>query len=107
MPLSARCIRISDNSPVKAKLFDSNIIQNENAIHSDVFKCTLLRRTSPKVNCLHPTYQGTKCARRALATWFITSFHTAPLPMVNGKNVNVMLERCFYNVRVGKKSLRN
>ena len=59
----------------------------------DVYKWTILKRTLPEVKCLHPT-----SSRREMCMWSVSSLiyhkfsHGAAFYMLDGKNVNVMLE---------------
>ena len=66
--------------------------------YCDVYKWTLLRRTSPEVKFLHPT-----SSRREMCTLSVNDVnnhkfsHGAASYMLNGKNVNIMLEFLFHN----------
>ena len=61
--------------------------------YCDIYKWTILKRTSPEVKCLHPT-----SSRRELCTLSVSNViyhkfsHSATFYTLNGKNVNVMLE---------------
>ena len=61
--------------------------------YCDVYKWTILKRTSPEVKCLHPT-----SSRRGMCTLSVSNViyhqfsHGAVFYTLNGKNVNVMLE---------------
>ena len=61
--------------------------------YCDAYKRTILKRTSPEVKCLH-----SMSSRRELCTPSISHViyhkfsHGAAFYMLNGKNVNVMLE---------------
>ena len=61
--------------------------------YCDVYKWTILKRTSPEVKCLHPT-----SSRREMCTLSVSNViyhklsHGAAFYTLNGKNVNVMLE---------------
>ena len=61
--------------------------------YCDVYKWTILKRTSPEVKCLHPT-----SSRRVMCTLSVSNViyhkfsHGAAFYTLNGKNVNVMLE---------------
>ena len=61
--------------------------------YCDVYKSTILKRTSPEVKCLHPT-----SSRREMCTLSVSYVvnhkfsHGAAFHSLNGKNVNVMLE---------------
>ena len=61
--------------------------------YCDVYKWTILKRTSPEVKCLHLT-----SSRRCMCTLSVSNViyhkfsHGAAFYMLNWKNVNVMLE---------------
>ena len=61
--------------------------------YCDVYKWTILKRTSPEVKCLHPT-----SSRREMCTLSVSSVinhkfsHGAAFYTLNGENVNVILE---------------
>ena len=82
---------ISDNSPVRKNHFDSNRMRMQG--YCDVYKWTILKRTSPEVKCLHPT-----SSRRKMCTWSVSNViyhkfsHGSAFYTLNGKNVNIMLE---------------
>ena len=85
---------ISDNSPVRKSYFDSNIIYRMRMQgYCDVYKWTILKRTSPEVKCLHLT-----SSRRTMCTLSVSNMiyhkfsHGVAFYTLNGKNVNVMLE---------------
>ena len=62
--------------------------------HFDVYKWTILRRTSPEVKCLHPTPSSREMCMSNVSNVIYHKFHTAPLSVRSmGKNVNVMLEQ--------------
>ena len=46
-----------------------------------IFKWTLLKQASPKLNVYMQPYNGTECTHLALAMRFFTNFHTALLPV--------------------------
>ena len=84
---------ISDNSPVRKNYFDSNIIQMRMQGYSDVYKWTILKRTSPEVKCLHPTSLRRKMCTSSVSNVIYHKFsHGTAFYTLNGKNVNVMLE---------------
>ena len=65
--------------------------------HCDVYKRTSLKRTSPEVKCLHPTSPRREmCTSSASNVIYHKFSHGAAFYMLNGKNVNVMLE---YNLQ--------
>ena len=61
--------------------------------YCDVYKWTILKRTSPEVKCLHPM-----SSRREMCTLSVSSViyhkfsHGAAFYTLNGENINVMLE---------------
>ena len=61
--------------------------------YCDVYKWTILKRTSPEVKCLHPT-----SSRREMCTYSVSNViyhkfsHGAAFYTLNGKNINAMLE---------------
>ena len=61
--------------------------------YCDVYKLTILKRTSPEVKCLHPT-----SSRRVMCTLSVSNviYHNfsrgAAFYTLSEKNVNVMLE---------------
>ena len=63
----------------------------------DVYKWTILKRTSPEVKCLQPT-----SSRREMCTPSVSNViyhkisHGAAFYTLNGKNVNVMFSRHLY-----------
>ena len=87
-------VLISDNSSVRKNYFDSNIIQNENArMFINVYKWTILKRTSPEVKCLHRTSSRREMCTSSVSNVIYHKFsHGAVFYTLNGKNVNVMLE---------------
>ena len=68
--------------------------------YCDVYKWTILKRTSPEVKCLHLT-----SSRREMCTLCVSNViyhkfsHGAAFYTLNGKNVNVMLEFAFVPLR--------
>ena len=68
--------------------------------YCDVYKWTILKRTSPEVKCLHPT-----SSRREMCTLSVSNViyhkytHGAAFYTLNGKNVNVMLELTSLNAQ--------
>ena len=61
--------------------------------YCDVYKWTILKRTSPEVKCLHPTSSRRKMCMLSVSNVIYHKFsHGAAFYTVNGKNVNVMLE---------------
>ena len=82
---------ISDNSPVSISILTLYRMRMEG--YCDVYKLTILKRTSPEVKCLHLT-----SSRREMCTLSVSNViyheisHGAAFYTLNGKNVNVMLE---------------
>ena len=67
--------------------------------YCDVYKWTILKRTSPEVKCLHPTSSRREMCTLSVSNVIYHKFsHGAAFYTLNGKNVNVMLE--FYRTVV-------
>ena len=65
--------------------------------YCDVYKWTILKRTSPEVKCLHPTSSRREMCTLSVSNVIYYKFsHGAAFHTLNGKNVNVMLE-CVIN----------
>ena len=63
--------------------------------YCNVYKWTILKQTSPEVKCLHLTSLKRKMCTSSFSNVIYHKFsHDAAFYMLNGKNVNVMLE--FY-----------
>ena len=61
-----------------------------------VYKWTILKRTSPEVECLHPTSSRREMCTSSVSNVIYHKFsHGAAFYTLNGENVNVMLELCF------------
>ena len=61
--------------------------------YCDVYKWTILKRTSPEVKCLHPTSSRREMCTLSFSNVIYHKFsHGAAFYTLNGKNVNVMLE---------------
>ena len=61
--------------------------------YCDVYKWTILERTSPKVKCLHLTSSRREMCTSSVSNVIYHKFsHGASLYTLNGENVNVMLE---------------
>ena len=61
--------------------------------YCDVYKSTILKRTSPEVKCLHPTSSRREMCTLSVSNVIYHKFsHGAAFYTLNGKNVNVMLE---------------
>ena len=59
----------------------------------DVYKWTILKRTSPEVKCLHLTSSTREMCTFGVSNVIYHKFsHGAAFYTLNGKNVNVMLE---------------
>ena len=66
--------------------------------YCDVYKWTILKRTSPEVKCLHPTSSRREMCTLSVSNVIYHKFsHGAAFYMLNGKNVNVMLEFSLKN----------
>ena len=61
--------------------------------YCDVYKWTILKRTSPEVKCLHLTSSGREMCTLSVSNVIYHKFvHGAAFYTLSGKNVNVMLE---------------
>ena len=59
----------------------------------DVYKWTILKRTSPEVKCLHPTSSRREMCTLSVSNVIYHKFsHGATFYRLKGKNINVMLE---------------
>ena len=68
--------------------------------YCDVYKWTILKRTSPEVKCLHPTSSRREMCTLSVSNVIYHKFsHGAAFYTLNGKNVNVILELCLMNKR--------
>ena len=69
--------------------------------YCDVYKWTILKRTSPEVKCLHPTSSRREMCTLSVSDVIYHKFsHGAAFYTLNGKNVNVMLEFFLQSVNV-------
>ena len=67
--------------------------------YCDVYKWTILKRTSPEVKCLHPTSSRREMCTLSVSNVIYHKFsHGAAFYTLNGKNVNVMLEFAIIQV---------
>ena len=70
--------------------------------YCDVYKWTILKRTSPEVKCLHPTSSRREMCTSSVSNVIYHKFsHGAAFYTLNGKNDNVMLEYDL-NLRVNE-----
>ena len=94
-------VLISDNSPVRKSYFDSNIIYRMRMQgYCDVYKWTILKRTSPEVKCLHLTSSRREMCTLSVSNVIYHKFsHGAAFYTLNGKNVNVMLEFFIFSYK--------
>ena len=61
--------------------------------YCDVYKWTILKRTSPEVKCLHLTSSRREICTLSVSNVIYHKFsHGAAFYTLNGENVNVMLE---------------
>ena len=61
--------------------------------YCDVYKWTILKRTSPEVKCLHLTSSRREMCTLSVSNVIYHKFsHGAAFYTLNGKSVNVMLE---------------
>ena len=73
--------------------------------YCDVYKWTILKRTSPEIKCLHPTSSRREMCTSSVSNVIYNIFaHGAAFYTLNGKNVNVMLE---YMIYLHVKEIRN
>ena len=97
-------VLISDNSPVKKFISILTLYRMRMQGYSDVYKRTILKRTSFEVECLHPTSSRREMCTSSVSNAIYHKFsHGAALYMLYGKNVNVILE--FDVVPAGKAHL--
>ena len=84
---------ISDNSSVRKIISILTLYRMGMQGYCDVYKWTILKRTSPEVKCLHLT-----SSRREMCTLSVSNViyhkisHGAAFYTLSGKSVNVMLE---------------
>ena len=76
--------------------------------YCDVYKWTILKRTSPEVKCLHPTSSRREMCTLSVSNVIYHKFsHGAAFYTLNGKNVNVMLEYIIhYSAKKVKASIQ-
>ena len=75
--------------------------------YCDVYKWTILKRTSPEVQCLHPTSSRREMCTSSVSDVIYHKFsHGAAFYTLNGKSVNVMLELDIIFVRMMNKIKR-
>ena len=61
--------------------------------YCDVYKWTILKRTSPEVKCLHPTSSKREMCSSSVSNVIYHNFSNGAISYtLNGENVNVMLE---------------
>ena len=76
--------------------------------YCDVYKWTILKRTSPEVKCLHLTSSMREMCTLSVSNVIYHKFiHGAAFYTLNGENVNVMLELPNNLAVVGKIVLQN
>ena len=78
---------ISDNSLVSKTILILTLYRMRMQGYCDVYKWTILKRTSPEVKCLHLT-----SSRRVSNMIYHIFSHGTAFYKLNGKSVNVMLE---------------
>ena len=84
---------ISDNSPVRKIISILTLYRMRMQGYCDVYKWTILKRTSPEVKCLHPTSSRREMCTSSVSNVIYHKFsHGAAFYKLNGKNANVMLE---------------
>ena len=92
---------ISDNSPVRKIISILTLYRTRMQGYCDVYKWTILKRTSPEVKCLHPTSSRREMCTLSVSNVIYHKFsHGAAFYTLNGKNVNVMLECLFYHIHI-------
>ena len=75
--------------------------------YCDVYKWTILKRTSPEVKCLHPTSSRREMCTSSVSNVIYHKFsHGAALYTLHGKNVNVMLEYFIDLLKIIKSCLK-
>ena len=71
--------------------------------YCDVYKWTILKQMSPEVKCLHPTSSRCEmCTLRVSNVIYHEFSHGAAFYMLNGKNINVMLEYNYKTTVLGQ-----
>ena len=84
---------ISDNSPVRTNYFDLTLYRMRMQGYCDVYKWTILKRTSPEVKCLHPTSSKREMYTSSVSNVIYHKFsHGIAFYTLNGENDNVILE---------------
>ena len=71
--------------------------------YCDVYKWTILKRTSPEVKCLHLASSRRDMCTLSVSNVIYHKFSHDAFYTLNGKNINVMLEFIF----VGEERPRN
>ena len=67
--------------------------------YCDVYKWTILKRTSPEVKCVHQTSSVREMCTLSVSNVIYHKFsHGAAFYTLNGKNVKVMLEFKFVSL---------
>ena len=93
---------ISDNSPVRKIISILTLYRTRMQGYCDVYKWTILKRTSPEVKCLHPTSSRREMCTLSVSNVIYHKFsHDAAFYTLNGKNVNVMLEFKIFFKKLG------
>ena len=84
---------VSDNSRVRKIISILTLYRIRMQGYCDVYKWTFLKRRSPEVKCLHPASSRREMCTSSLSNMIYHKFsHGVAFYMLNGKNVNVMLE---------------
>ena len=66
--------------------------------YCDVYKWTILKRTSPGVKCLHPPSSRHEMCMSSVSNMIYHKFlYGATFYMLNGKNINAILEFAIIN----------
>ena len=86
-------VLISDNSPVREIISILTLYRMRMQGYCDVYKWTILKRTSPEVKCLHLTSSRREMCTSSVGNVIYHKFsHDTAFYTLNGKSVNVMLE---------------
>ena len=86
-------VLISDNSLVRKIISILTLYRMRMQWYCDVYKWTILKRTSPEFKCLHLTSSKREISTSSVSNVIYRKFsHGTAFYTLNGKNVNVMLE---------------
>ena len=100
-------VLISDKSPVRKIISILTLYRMRTQGYCDVYKWTILKRTSPVVKCLHPTSSRREMCTSSVSNVIHHKFsHGTAFYTLNGKNVNVMLEFTLNSLINIRRSVR-